>query len=642
MIVSPKKSNFFVHVIVSAVLIFPCPQAFSDESVIPPVTDREVAAQDALAKREYAQAELLFQKISEESTNPEIKLNAHKNLATLYIQTQRIAEADTLVQTFKTDFSSTPGITKALYQIGRSYTKNGFNDAALTLHRYNAASTSDLKYAMYSQVEVFNEALNRKDYSLAEASCEILLDRFKNESTLPKEIYQIAQRYGKAEISNKAFDLHRYNAERFRDRYGMWSQVETAYFYIDQRDDGKVAAEFENLLSRFNDQPTVTKEIGNVLKRYAKKDGVSKASSLCEAVLDKDPNHPFAPILTAALIPLYIQQGDIQQAEFQTNRIFEKYSRNEAFPALILDACQAFFQTNDFGKVLALCARAAAVSPSCETLPGFQEVRVRCCLELGAKPQADAITQASLEGLKEDAEFAHVANRFAKQYRVMGDYAKAIELHQNVLSKTTDKIELLCAYAGIAKAQVYASSDVVSDPNSPAISAESVSESQNVDSIVAILVSSYADTKGVGRDVFQIGEEYYFLGEKLIKAGKREQGKEAFARALGIWNRNKALPDRRHAAMAAYYSGVASGYVGDHASALTYYQEVAQAYPEYEKAWHARYMTAECAGKLAAAGKVNRANAAAVQLAAYQDLLLNDPNCPVSSIVRQKVQAIAQ
>ena len=417
-------------------------------------------------------------------------------------------------------------------------------------------------------------------------------------------------KYGKAEVSNKAFDLHRYNAERFRDRYGMWSQVETAYFYIDQKDDEKVAAEFENLLSRFKDQPTVTKEIGNVLKRYTKKHGVPKASSLCEAVLDKDPNHPFSPFLTAALVPLYIQQGDIQQAEFQTNQILDKYSRNEAFPALIVDACQAFLRTNDFGKVLALCARAAALSPSCEALPGFQEVRVRCCLELGATLQADAITQATLERLKEDAEFAHIVNRFANQYRVKGDYAKAIELHQNVLSKTTDKIELLCAYAGIAKAQVYASSDAVSAPNSSVILAESRAESLDVDSIVSLLVSSYVDTKGVGRDVFQIGEEYYFLGEKLVKDGKKEKGWDAFQRAIDIWRNNTdQIEDSRHRCLAFYYSAVAYQNTGEMDKAVQFYNTVVTQWPDYEKAWDAQFMIVRICRDLRREGKLAKAQA---------------------------------
>ena len=127
-----------------------------------------------------------------------------------------------------------------------------------------------------------------------------------------------------------------------------------------------------------------------------------------------------------------------------------------------------------------------------------------------------------------------------------------------------------------------------------------------------------------------------------MRGGNREQGIQAFKTAIRLWENNRVLPDRYHAAMAAYFSGVASGYIDDDASALIFYQEVAQNYPECERAWHARFMVAECAAKLAAVDLMERVDADALQLTAYQELLDNDPNSPVDSIVRQRIQSLSR
>ena len=218
-------------------------------------------------------------------------------------------------------------------------------------------------------------------------------------------------------------------------------------------------------------------------------------------------------------------------------------------------------------------------------------------------------------------------------------YAKAIELHQNVLSKTTDKIELLCAYAGIAKAQVYASSDAVSAPNSSVILAESRAESLDVDSIVSLLVSSYVDTKGVGRDVFQIGEEYYFLGEKLVKDGKKEKGWDAFQRAIDIWRNNTdQIEDSRHRCLAFYYSAVAYQNTGEMDKAVQFYNTVVTQWPDYEKAWDAQFMIVRICRDLRREGKLAKAQADPIIRSGCVNVLQRYPQCPVAGIAQRWLQ----
>lgn len=125
--------------------------------------------------------------------------------------------------------------------------------------------------------------------------------------------------------------------------------------------------------------------------------------------------------------------------------------------------------------------------------------------------------------------------------------------------------------------------------------------------------------------------------------GNRQQMQGDFMKAVTIWEKNiNQITDSRHRCLAYYYSAVAYQYMGDYEHAMAFYQQVADQWPGYEKAWNARYMTAECAEKLVSTGKLDETVAIQIRQTSYQDLIEHNPNCPVMPVVQQKLSAIAQ
>jgi tetratricopeptide (TPR) repeat protein len=408
--------------------------------------------------------------------------------------------------------------------------------------------------------------------------------------------------------------------------------------YISMGDTAQASQQLEIFWSTYKDREDFVQYAKQLQDAYWQAGKFQESNAVCRRLLAEFPTHPMAILLRRDLVFAYIQLGNTVDAEAAMKELMATYSGDAGEVSAVADACWFYRQQGDYSKALEIYQRLLKDHPDSERALDIEGEVIAVYLEQGAKAMADARLATLRSAYAGHPSLPPVLNELGNDYRTHGYYTDCIRLHESSVALNPDAKERLNAYAGMAKAQVWLPA-AMSDPNEVEGVALQILQPE---AVVDQLVIDYANVSGLGFHVFQIGEEYYFLGEKLVKQGKREQGHDAFEKAIRVWSKNKTIPDRHHAAMAAYYSGVASGYLGDDVAALAYYQEVAQAYPEYEKAWHARFMVAECAGKLAAAGKVNQANAAAVQLTAYQDLLLNDPNCPVSSIVRQKVQTIAQ
>jgi tetratricopeptide (TPR) repeat protein len=418
----------------------------------------------------------------------------------------------------------------------------------------------------------------------------------------------------------------------------MSLQKDLTNAYINLGDTVQAARQLEILWSTYNGEKDFVAYAKQLQDAYWVAGKREESNAVCRRLLTEFPQHPMATLLRRDLVIASIQRGDAAEAETAMNELISHFSGSPEDISAVIDACWFYRQQGDYGKVLEIYHGLLNEHPESPRALDIERGIIGIYLEHGAKAMADARLKRLETVYAFDPLLPRLFNELGNDYRAQGYYADCLGLHESALMRNPDEQQALAAYAGMAKAQIQLPM-AGGDPNGVE---KIASKTVTSETVVEQLIADYAHVSDLGFHVFQIGEEYYFLGDKLVKEGKKEQGREAFQRAIDIWQNNTVIADRRHAAMAAYYSGVASGYLGDDAAALGYYQVVARDYPEYEKAWHARFMVAECAGKLASAGQVNREDAVAVQLAAYHSLLLNDPNCPVSPIVRHKIQSVSR
>lgn len=205
---------------------------------------------------------------------------------------------------------------------------------------------------------------------------------------------------------------------------------------------------------------------------------------------------------------------------------------------------------------------------------------------------------------------------------------KALELYQKVISESTQKSELLTAYAEMVKINIR---QVVSvDPNTPTTVIDT-------DATLSSILSDYKDEKKLGFHVFQIGEEYYLRAEKALQRGEQEQPAIDFLKAIAIWEKNiSQITDAHHRYLAYYYSAVAYHNLKQEDKAVEYYKIVVNQWPDQEKAWYAQFQIAQIYEILKGQGKATSEQVRS----AWQTLLERYPNCSAAKLANKRLKAL--
>ena len=162
------------------------------------VSDQLEQANALTKNNQYEQAETIYLQIRAGNPGSDAALGAQKKLALIYLATNRQQQAVTASQQLITEFSRHKGITEAVWKIARGFNSAGNKEKANELHQHNVANYPKDKYAMWSQVEIVQSHIRDGDDVAADAAYNKLLNTFSKQPTLPKEIYQLAQRFSQA------------------------------------------------------------------------------------------------------------------------------------------------------------------------------------------------------------------------------------------------------------------------------------------------------------------------------------------------------------------------------------------------------------------------------------------------------------
>ncbi|MHC4109747.1 MAG: tetratricopeptide repeat protein [Planctomycetota bacterium] len=209
-----------------------------------------------------------------------------------HIRNANDAAADAACDTLLSTFSEQPTLSKEAYEIADLYSKAGRVNKAAALHQYNVEHLfKDDKYSMWSLVEIIKSHIHNANDGAADEACDILLGEFSQLPAFPTEVYQIAMRYKKSGRDEKAIELHQFNIEHSSrdDMYTMWSKVEIVKSYIRDANDAAADEAFDKLLAEFSGQPTLSKEIYQIVDGYAMAGRYDKADQIYQHVLDNWP-----------------------------------------------------------------------------------------------------------------------------------------------------------------------------------------------------------------------------------------------------------------------------------------------------------------------------------------------------------------
>jgi tetratricopeptide (TPR) repeat protein len=566
--------------------------------------------------RRYEQAEAIYQQIITASPDTNDALEAQKQLVLIYIAAGTQQQADAAFEKLVADFSKHKGIAEAVWQIAEGYGWPEEYNKAFQLHQYNVEHFPSDMYAMRSQTEIVYSRLRKGDGATTDAAIDKLLSVFSDQPTLPKEIYQITERYKKLGKNDKALVLHQYSVEHFpNEMYAMWSQVEIVYSHIRDGNEPAADAAFDKLVAVFSSQPTLPKEIYQIALKYNQSKRNDKALELHQHNAEHSSRDDMYTMWSQVeIIKSHIRDGNEPAADAGYDKLLAVFSGQPTLPKEIYQLANTYSNAGRNDKAGQLYQYILKTWPGDKyamlaknSLAGGTHLND----ELSVKETVDSL----LSDFSKNKDIAKSLSENVAKYYKAGSYEKVAQLCQYVINNwRDDAAAVICGKLELAKVRIAESNDVA------------------VKAIMDELAAAYGGHTDLPQAIFQIGEEYYnkALNTKGEPNLPEARPGEYYQKALAVWERIiEELPDSNStiAAHAHYFSAVCYRKLGKYEKAIEYFQKVVDRWPDYQYAWSAQCLIGECYEKLQSSGKLSASEAEPLIEQAYQAVIEKYPDC---------------
>lgn len=571
----------------------------------------------------YALAEQLYTDITSSRAGSDDAFYAQKILLFLQIGKKDPA-ADLTLQQFRTGFSAHPEFVKGLRETADIYFYLGRNPTrAQVIYQEILTEQPGSAESIWAQRGLVMAALEKGDYAAADTAVQTLLSEYSDHPKISTAVRVVADRYFYANDSHNALHLYEWIAQRGAGDEAIWVQRGLVATHLHLAEYAAADEALETLQTQYSNHPQFDAALRAAADEYFYYgQNPTKTQALYEQILRDYPNGPETIWARRGLVLMALEVADRTAADKALQTLLSNYSDHpQIATAVRIVADRYFYVGHDPAVACALYQRILLDWPSsCEKMAA-QRGLAMAGVQLGDESAGQAAAETLLSEFEDRPELSENTSEIIDQYCRAGSSARVITLSEKILGQSTNTAIQLAARTGLARAYIQTGQEAQAQ--------------QQIDMITA----GYSSQPRFSYSLFVIGEQYYMQAEESLRQGDSDQARTGFQKAMALWEINRTqLSDRRHKALAVYYSAMASGFLGDDASALAFYQDLAQNYPDCEKAWHAQYRVAECALKLAAVGQIDPAVANNLKNAAYEAILEKYPDCPVAGMIRRAMK----
>ena len=392
-------------------------------------------AADAAGKsNDLTAKEGLCRRIIAEFPDTPQAVTAYRDVAILCIQSRRIEEAESWIESLKTDYFTSSETVDALYSIAQHWQWNGLPDQAIRLHRYNSATYSTVEKGMWSQGAIIHYFIEQKDFANAQADFEVMADRFQEQVTFPQEVYQFALKYHRVGAPEKALELHRYNVNNspVSSKFTMWSQGAIVHYLIEQKDFINAQIELNVMLDLFHEHPTLPQEIHQTAEKYRTTGEPDRAYELHRFnTLYSPVSSKYTMWSQGALVHHFIEQGGFFQADYEYRVLLDRFSDQPTLPQEIYQFALKYKGVGQIDKALELHRYNATQSPaSSKHAMWSQGALIHHYIENKEFINAQTDFERMLNRFQEQSELPQEIYQFALKYKGVGQTDKALELHR--------------------------------------------------------------------------------------------------------------------------------------------------------------------------------------------------------------------
>lgn len=207
------------------------------------------------------------------------------------------------------------------------------------------------RYAIEAYRETAAAYIKAGQFEAAKACTETLKTEYSNHPDNAESLYWIARHYGWNNHWEKAMQLHRYNvAVNPSYEKAMWSQVEIIYDHIRRKDWAGAQAAQAEMLTRFSEQPTLSKEIWQISRAYVNAGRPDTAMELCSYLANQFPETEYGAIAQGEIIVNAIRNKDFSVAETEYKRLLTNFGKTPMLPREIYRIAGVYAQVGQTDK----------------------------------------------------------------------------------------------------------------------------------------------------------------------------------------------------------------------------------------------------------------------------------------------------
>jgi len=304
---------------------------------------------------------------------------------------------DAAVDKLLTIFSGQPTLPERICEVAKKLDGAKKTEKALQLHRYNVDHFPTDKYAMWSQVEIVESYIRDANDTGADEACDKLLSLFSDQESLPKEVYQVAEVYNKANRSDKAVELCRYIVERWPSSdHALLAQRDLTIRSIDADDEFAAQADVDKLLSDFCEHQSISQVIHAVAQHYERAKGnLEKALELHRYNVEHFSSDMYAMWSQVEIVKSHIRDGNDAGADEAFNKLLTEFGEQPTLPKEIYQVGDEYAKALNYDKAGALYQYVITNWPDTEyemwAKSGMVKLDIYCGNDANVQPALDQL-----------------------------------------------------------------------------------------------------------------------------------------------------------------------------------------------------------------------------------------------------------
>lgn len=615
-----------------------------------------------------------------------------------YIDQKDFEEAQSEFEVLMKRFKDQPTLPQEVHQCAEKYRTTNEPERALALNQYNVAhSPTSSKFTMWSQGAIIHHYIRHGDFAAAKRETDVMIGRFSEQPTLPEQLHQIAEEYRYAEEADRSFELHQYNATHspVSSKYTMQSQGALVHYLIEHKEFYPAEVEYQDLLSRFKDQPTLSQEIYQFAVKYNGVGEKEKALELHRYNVEHFPATSLHAMQSqGAIVHHCIETKDFEAAKREIDAMTGRFSEQESFPQELYQFALKYQGVGATEKAIELHRYNSARSPASSKYSLWsQGALIHYYINQKDYEAAQKGCEAMISRFTEQETLSHELHLIADKYQGAGQYALSRSLCEYGLATFGDidsklnfkgvTVKMLLAENKNAEAESVCSEllalctnqsqmtrvlihlgsayhhakhwnqaatyfqNAVEKANSPEEKLDAhaglakarirmSSDFSEISSILDVVLTECEDCKGVGLRGVQIGEEYYYLGSEALKNTENDRAKEYLTQAVALWN--SVLESNTDSQGECYYlTGMCFYEVGNYTESIKAFEQIHQLYPTFQYADYCLFMQGRCLEKLVEYGEVALTEATTTITTIYSQLVSEYPKSQYSELAKLRL-----